>query len=136
MTEGLPRPVSTEDALAYAGRLDDLCNAEWVLKRLTDGANALRTLVSERDALAVRVSELEAEVLEQCRLNGMGAERELALMSRSMAGTVRVPKRPTQAMRDVMDTEGWAWEDLLAAAEAITQDEYAALTTTSGDSHG
>lgn len=59
MTEGLPRPVSTEDAAKMAGRLDDLCNAEWILKRLTDGANALRTLVSERDALAVRVSELE-----------------------------------------------------------------------------
>jgi hypothetical protein len=27
-------------------------------------------------------------------------------------------------MRDVTDQEDWRWEDLLAAAEAITEDEY------------
>lgn len=48
---------------------------------------------------------------------------------RSMPESVQVPKRPTQAMRDVMDSEGWAWEDLLAAAEAITEDEHAILAT-------
>lgn len=42
----------------------------------------VRHLVSERDELASRVAELEAEVLDQCRLNGMGAERESALMGR------------------------------------------------------
>ena len=36
----------------------------------------------ERDELASRARELEAEVLDQCRLNGMGAERESALMGR------------------------------------------------------
>jgi hypothetical protein len=29
-----------------------------------------------------RIKELETEVQEQCRLNGMGAERELALMAK------------------------------------------------------
>lgn len=45
----------------------------------------------------------------------------------AQAGMVLVPKRMTQAMRDVVDTEGWTWEDLLAAAEAITKAEYATL---------
>lgn len=40
------------------------------------------SLAAERDELASRVAELEAEVLDQCRLNGMGAERESALMGR------------------------------------------------------
>jgi hypothetical protein len=39
-------------------------------------------------------------------------------------GMVLVPKRMTQAMRDVTDQEDWTWQDLLAAAEAITEDEY------------
>ena len=39
-------------------------------------------------------------------------------------GMVLLPKRMTQAMRDVTDTEDWRWEDLLAAAEAITEGEY------------
>jgi hypothetical protein len=42
----------------------------------------------------------------------------------SPEGTVLLPKRMTQAMRDVTDTEDWTWEDLLAAAEAITEGEY------------
>jgi hypothetical protein len=32
--------------------------------------------------LAEHRKQLEAEVLEQCRINGMGAERELALMAK------------------------------------------------------
>jgi hypothetical protein len=42
-------------------------------------------------------------------------------------GMVLLPKRMTQAMRDVTDQEDWTWEDLLAAAEAITEDEYAEI---------
>jgi hypothetical protein len=42
-------------------------------------------------------------------------------------GMVLLPKRMTQAMRDVTDQEDWTWEDLLAAADAITEDEYAEI---------
>lgn len=42
-------------------------------------------------------------------------------------GFAVVPKRLTQAMDDVLGMDGWQWEDLLAAAEAITEQEYAAL---------
>ena len=38
-------------------------------------------LVAERDTLRQQLAERDAEILEQCRLNGMGAERELKLMS-------------------------------------------------------
>ena len=39
-------------------------------------------------------------------------------------GWVAVPKQMTQEMRDATDAEGWTWEDLLAAAQAITEAEY------------
>ena len=42
-------------------------------------------------------------------------------------GWVIVPKRMTQEMRDVTDSEGWTWEDLLAEAGSISQEEYAAI---------
>ncbi len=59
----------------------------------------------------------------------MNATPDPLQQTSAAADRVYVPKKPTQAMRDVMDTEGWAWEDLLAAAQAITEDEYAALST-------
>ena len=42
-------------------------------------------------------------------------------------GMAYVPLVMTQAMRDVTDSEGWTWEDLLAAAEAITESQYEKL---------
>ena len=42
-------------------------------------------------------------------------------------GWVLMPKRMTQEMRDVTDSEGWTWEDLLAEAGSISQEEYAAI---------
>ncbi len=53
-----------------------------------------------------------------------------ALEAEQQAGPnwmVLVPKRMTTAMRRVTDEEGWTWGDLLAAAEAITEAEYADL---------
>lgn len=40
---------------------------------------------------------------------------------------VMVPLRMTQQMADVVDSEGWQWEDLLAAAEAITEEQHSHL---------
>lgn len=42
-------------------------------------------------------------------------------------GYALVPLRPSLAMCDVMDSEGWSWPDLLAAACAVTEDQHAAL---------
>ena len=67
--------VGTKDALLEANQWEMMFGEP-------DAADMLRALVSERDELASRVAELEIEVLDQCRLNGMGAERESALMGR------------------------------------------------------
>lgn len=42
-------------------------------------------------------------------------------------GYVQVPMRLTRAMQDVLEEEGWQWSDLLAAAEAVNPEEYAAI---------
>ena len=42
------------------------------------------------ESLRARVAELEAEVLEQCRLNGMGSEREYALQGKVAAKDQRI----------------------------------------------
>lgn len=101
---GVPKPgqarlVSSEEARAMAAKLPHLLCAisaqEETLEQAAvmilqlanerdDGITLVFDLTSERDALAARVAELETEVLDQCRLNGMGSERELALMGRVM----------------------------------------------------
>jgi hypothetical protein len=43
------------------------------------------------------------------------------------SGYALVPLRMTQAMVDVIAEEGWQWEDLLAVAEAITEEQYDAI---------
>jgi hypothetical protein len=43
-------------------------------------------------------------------------------------GFALVPLRPNREMQRVMEDEGWQWEDLLGAAEAITDEQYAAIT--------
>jgi len=113
-----------------AGRLDDLCNAEWILKRLTDGANALRTLVSERDALAVRVSELEGaalaypKVLEALRVAWTYAASPIEHCKKSPSSSGWMVERASE--------DEWLIRDALATHTPYS----AALTTTSGDSHG
>jgi hypothetical protein len=42
---------------------------------------------------------------------------------------VQVPLIPNHAMREVMESEDWQWEDLLAAAGAITEEQYEAIAT-------
>lgn len=77
-TDDLPS-VGTEDARSLAELLKCGMGCGPTERK---AATMLRALVSERDELASRVKELEAEVMDQCRLNGMGAERESALMGR------------------------------------------------------
>lgn len=45
---------------------------------------------------------------------------------------VLVPLRMTKAMREVVDVEDWSWAELLAAAEAVTEDEHAIAEQASG----
>lgn len=48
-------------------------------------------------------------------------------------GCALVPLKMTRAMREVTDEEGWQWEDLLAAAEAITEEQYNEIASAPAD---
>ena len=117
MTEGLPRPVSTEpERLALSAALRYIERNTPQLVR-----DEISTLVSERDALAVRVRELE------------GALREVEVFMSDL-------------LRESLEAEGFTGQQLdrmvvMAKAPHITKPDsplgkvIAALTTTSGDSH-
>jgi hypothetical protein len=47
------------------------------------------------------------------------------------SGYALVPHRLTKAMDRVLSEDDWQWEDLLAAANAITEEEYQAISTAS-----
>jgi hypothetical protein len=47
------------------------------------------------------------------------------------SGYAIVPHRLTKAMDRVLSEDDWQWEDLLAAANAITEEEYQAISTAS-----
>ena len=66
------------------------------------------------------------DVLHRCRRRFFPTAAPVA-PAEPAEGWVLVPKRMTQEMRDVTDSEGWTWEDLLAEAGSISQEEYAAI---------
>ena len=47
-----------------------------------------------------------------------------AAVPRTQSPWAAVPLRMTRAMREIVEEEGWEWKDLLAAAEAITVEQY------------
>ena len=65
---------------------------EWINKRLSDA----EAIIAQKDA----------EILEQCRLNGMGAERELALL-----GQIERQSAALKLAKDALQTLGqyYAW---------------------------
>lgn len=64
--------------------------------------------------------------LPQRMLDAMRAAAPVAPAVQAVApkGLALVPKRMTLAMRDIVESDDWTWEDLLAAAGAITEAEY------------
>ena len=83
------------------------------LVRLSDAEaiiNDLQTLViaenQRKQQLEAEVAAKDAEIMEQCRLNGMGAERELALL-----GQIERQSAALKLARDALQTLGqyYAW---------------------------
>ena len=82
-----PEAVRLAD-LIHAGNGEWMQKAAALLRRIPGLEADYHRLMDKHNALHInalasrqRVAKLEAEVLEQARLNGMGAERELALMA-------------------------------------------------------
>ena len=110
--------TDTPEAARLADDLTQLASEGAALIHLQSGAYICQKF-AESAALLHRIPELEAEVQEQARLNGMGAERELALMAqvsrleaerdqlRAELEKVRVPEGwklvPVEPTREMLD---------------------------------
>ena len=78
-------------------------------------------LVRLSDAEAI-IAQKDAEILDQCRINGMGAEREAALLGK-VAQQSAALKLAREALFDMQDSyaavHGWKDSFVIAATTAI-----------------
>ena len=78
-------------------------------------------LVRLSDAEAI-IAQKDAEILEQCRLNGMGAEREATLLGKVERQSAAL-KLAREALFDMQDSyaavHGWKDSFVIAATTAI-----------------
>ena len=68
MSSGLVAVVATDHPDLVGGIVWSRIELEWINKRLSDA----EAIIAQKDA----------EIMEQCRLNGMGAEREATLLGK------------------------------------------------------
>ena len=84
------------------------CELAWINKRISDA----EAIIAQKDA----------EILEQCRINGMGAEREAALLGK-VAQQSAALKLAREALFDMQDSyaavHGWKDSFVIAATTAI-----------------
>ena len=79
-----------------------------------DYADVMTEAANQIEKQAERIKELESEVLDQCRLNGMGAERELALrgqMERQSAA-LKLAREALErsSKRDIAQWHNWDFD--------------------------
>lgn len=86
---------------------------------------AVKNLLSWIDDYAETSDPCFAKVEKQAQDALAAAEAQQAELESGRFA--RVPKRLTREMESVLAEEGWEWADLLAAAEAITEEEYNGL---------
>lgn len=67
-SSGMEAVVATDHPDLVGGIVWSRIELEWINKRLSDA----EAIIAQKDA----------EILEQCRINGMGAEREAALLGK------------------------------------------------------
>jgi hypothetical protein len=94
--------------------LDRWDSPQWKWLKQGPKADLMKVL---RDELAATSTDDAAQAVDAA---GSGTLKR-------RGGLVLVPARMSKAMLDVTESEGWTWADLLAAAEAITEEEYEAL---------
>ena len=90
------------------------CELAWINKRISDA----EAIIAQKDA----------EILEQCRINGMGAERELALLGqierqsaalKRAMDALKVIRGASQAAARFRDLQNTAHEALAAINEVL-----------------
>lgn len=108
ISSGLVAVVATDHPDLVGGIVWSRIELEWINKRLSDAG----AIIAQKDA----------EILEQCRINGMGAEREAALLGKvaQQSAALRLAR---EALFDMQDSyaavHGWKDSFVIAATTAI-----------------
>ncbi len=107
-SSGMEAVVATDHPDLVGGIVWSRIELEWINKRLSDA----EAIIAQKDA----------EILEQCRINGMGAERELALLGQIERQSAAL-KLAREALFDMQDSyaavHGWKDSFVIAATTAI-----------------
>ena len=115
---------TTADALGHIQQQFELTNQDrddWIAchAKVFRELQETKALVGKQ---AERIKELESEILEQCRINGMGAEREAALLGKVERQSAAL-KLAREALFDMQDSyaavHGWKDSFVIAATTAI-----------------
>ena len=111
--------TTTEEVIRLARSAGFLARQRrsYTLERIT----RLIELVKAEENEAI-IAQKDAEILEQCRINGMGAEREAALLGK-VAQQSAALKLAREALFDMQDSyaavHGWKDSFVIAATTAI-----------------
>ena len=90
-SSGMEAVVATDHPDLVGGIVWSRIELEWINKRLSDAG----AIIAQKDA----------EILDQCRINGMGAEREAALLGQ-VAQQSSALKLAREALGEVQDLIG------------------------------
>ena len=107
-SSGMEAVVATDHPDLVGGIVWSRIELEWINKRLSDA----EAIIAQKDA----------EILEQCRINGMGAEREATLLGKVERQSAAL-KLAREALFDMQDSyaavHGWKDSFVIAATTAI-----------------
>ena len=108
ISSGMEAVVATDHPDLVGGIVWSRIELEWINKRLSDA----EAIIAQKDA----------EILEQCRINGMGAEREATLLGKVERQSAAL-KLAREALFDMQDSyaavHGWKDSFVIAATTAI-----------------
>ena len=106
ISSGLVAPQDHPDFIG--GIIWSACELAWINKRLSDA----EAIIAQKDA----------EILDQCRINGMGAEREATLLGNVERQSAAL-KLAREALFDMQDSyaavHGWKDSFVIAATTAL-----------------
>ena len=107
-SSGMEAVVATDHPDLVGGIVWSRIELEWINKRLSDA----EAIIAQKDA----------EILDQCRINGMGAEREATLLGKVERQSAAL-KLAREALFDMQDSyaavHGWKDSFVIAATTAI-----------------
>lgn len=129
MGQAAPGTQAIEPAATVAPQLADV--PEWgeLAKRIDEGGalTPLEQFIHDNEEAGPGADAWRKSVVDMVQHYAAPAVPAPAADAATPVGFALVPLRMTRAMDEVLQQEGWQWEDLLAAAMAVTEEQYEAI---------